>query len=542
MMSSSVSPRQAKEPLPAAVRAGAEIERRRRRASGVTPTGYEAYQSDPVGFARDVLGETLTPDVERMMESVRDYPVTIARSSNSTGKTYGAADLVAWFYTCFPPAQVYTAAAPPEDNLRNLLWGEIGALVARRPDLFAKDRITDLRISSGPRSFITGVTIPAAGTPAQRTARFSGKHGPYMLFVLDEADAIPAEVIEAIESCMSGGFVRLLLLFNPHAAAGTVYQMERDGRANVVELSAFNHPNVVTGEDRIPGAIDRETTVRRINEWSRPVVGSEDPTPDETFEVPAYLVGSVARSKAGIPYPPLPAGTRVVTDPALYYMTLGRYPALGSGQLISRADTAAARARWDLYVARYGETPPAGVKPVMGFDVADEGGDSNVVTFNYGGWIARQVAWGGVDADRSADDAATLYKARGCSGANVDGTGVGAGAAPKMSRAGCPAEKVMVASSPTWKTEQGEFFQLRDQMYWELKEWLRTDPSACLPPDEDLLEELHEPTYWIGRDGRLRVTDKATMRKALRRSPDRMESLALAVLKIELPRRGFHDL
>ena len=40
---------------------------------------------------------------------------------------------------------------------------------------------------------------------AVREAKFSGKHAPYLLFILDEGDAIGDEVYRGIESCMSGG-------------------------------------------------------------------------------------------------------------------------------------------------------------------------------------------------------------------------------------------------------------------------------------------------------------------------------------------------
>ena len=64
---------------------------------------------------------------------------------------------------------------------------------------------------------------------------------------------------------------RLLVMFNPRAEQGAPYRMIRDKVANVVELSAFEHPNVLTGENIIPGAVDRQTTVRRINQWTRPL-------------------------------------------------------------------------------------------------------------------------------------------------------------------------------------------------------------------------------------------------------------------------------
>lgn len=342
---------------------------------GDSVSEFSVYQDDPVAFGESVLGETYTDEIKEMMLSVRDNPITIAKSPNAVGKTHGAARVAVWWYNAFPDSQVYTAAAPPESNLKKLLWGEIGSVTEKEPKLFAKDTITNLHIARSAQSFITGVTIPLSGTEAQREAKFSGKHAPHLLFILDEGDAIPDEVYRGIESCMSGGHARLLVMFNPRAEVGEAYRMERDGRANVVRLSAFNHPNIISGEDRIPGAVTRETTVRRVNEWCRPLAEGE-PNDGDCFELPDFLVGATAKSQAGYEYPPLQRGYYKIMEPAFSYMVLGRYPAQGSNQLISKEWVARARSRWDCYVSEHGEIPPSGCSATMGLDVAELGSDA----------------------------------------------------------------------------------------------------------------------------------------------------------------------
>jgi len=489
-------------------------------------TDFSRYQGDPVRFGEEALNETFTDDVKALMNSVRDYPITIAKSANATGKTHGAARVAVWFYKCFPESQVYTAAAPPEANLRKLLWGEIGSVLEKHPTVFHQDTISNLLISRSARSFISGVTIPSTGSESQREAKFSGKHAPYLLFIVDEGDAVPDEVFRGIESCMSGGFARLLVMFNPRNQSGEVHRMERDGRANVVKLSAFNHPNVITGKDRIPGAVTRETTVRRINQWARPLAAGEPQTPGSCFELPSFLIGATARSQSGAPYQPLKAGLYKIMDPALSYMVLGEYPAQGSQQLISQAWITQARNRWDAYVSQHGETPSTEGSAVGGLDVGEYGTDSSVLCFRYPGFVERLISWGGLDTMQTADRAARETRPRSVSVVNIDATGVGAGVAPAMQRQGCLANPVKVASAPTQATEQGEFQILRDQLWWACREWLRTDPEATLPPDEELIEELLTPTYEVDR-GKIRVMNKSTMRELLRRSPDRADALCL---------------
>ncbi len=460
------------------------------------------------------------------MESVRDNAVTVAQSANATGKTHAAARVATWFYLCFPDSQVYTAAAPPESNLKRLLWGEIGSITEKHRNLFSRSVLTNLNVQRSSASFLTGVTIPMAGSEAQREAKFSGKHAPHLLFIIDEGDAVPDDVYRGIESCMSGGHARLLVMFNPRSEQGEVYRMIRDKRANVVQLSAFNHPNVKDGEDRIPGAVTRETTVRRINEWCRPLSTGER-TDSECFELPSFLEGATALSQSGQQYPALVPGYYKITEPTFSYMVIGRYPSQSANALISKEWISAARSRWDLYVQKNGEVPPVGTSGVMGLDVGEFGTDSNVACFRYGGYVERLVVWSGLDTVTTGDRASAEYNNRNTVYmAKVDATGVGAGVAPHMVRSGCSALPVKVASSPTMSTEMGEFYILRDQLWWAVREWLRTDIGAMLPPDEILIEELTIPTYEVP-NGKIRVMKKETMRELLKRSPDRADALCL---------------
>jgi hypothetical protein len=486
---------------------------------------YGRFQSDPVGFGEQVLGESYTDEVKVLMESVRDHPVTIAKSANGTGKTHAAARIAVWWFKTFKDSQVYTAAAPPESNLKKLLWGEIGSLTENHPEIFKGDGLKSLHIERSAQSFITGVTIPMAGTASQKESKFAGKHAPYLLFIVDEGDAVPDEVYRGIESCMSGGHARLLVMFNPRSEAGEVHRMERDGRANVVHLSAFNHPNVISGKDQIPGAVNREATIRRVNEWCRPLAPGEQSN-SECFELPSFLEALTAKSQSGREYPPLKAGWYKIMEPAFSYMVLGRYPAQGNTQLISKDWITRARARWDSYVSEYGEVPPSHTNAVMGLDVGEFGTDANVSCFRYGGYVERLIAWSGVDTFKTGDRATAEYKGRDVSRANVDATGIGAGVAPHMQRGGCSAHPVKVASSPTESTEMGEFKILRDQLWWACREWLRTDTVAMLPPDELLIEELATPTYEV-INGKICIMKKDTMKELLKRSSDRADALCL---------------
>lgn len=509
---------------------------RQQKITGGIPLHFLRYQSDPYGFGTDILGEKFTPSIVRVMRSVYQNPITIARSANAVGKTHSAARIATWWYKVFPGAQVYTAAAPPEDNLRLLLWGEIGKVVAHHPALFAKDKVyAGMEISRSKFEFITGVTIPQAGNESEQESRFGGKHAPYLLFIIDEGDAVPEPVYKAIDSCMSGGFARLLIMFNPRMKSGYVYRKERQRQANVVVLNALEHPNVITGEDIYPGAVTREVTVRRINEMTRPLAENEEAQPATCFEVPDYLVGVVALSQKNEPYPPLPAGWRKITNPEFYYKVLGSYPPAGNTQLISEEWIDAAILRRRAYVALHGDKAPTGLTVRIGLDVGEYGEDPSVAIERCGGWVGGMQSWAGVDPTITGDRAIAILKQHEKGILFVDAIGVGAGVPGYIYRK-LPSPRgkvnpVKVSEKPTEKpsneaVDHDEFGVLRDQLWWMVREWLRSDPSAMLPDDEELKEELLVATYEADK-GEIKILNKAEMRKKLGRSPNKADALCL---------------
>lgn len=307
-----------------------ELKAQKREAARTVSQSLASYQDDPVRFGEEILKEHYTEDIKRVMRSVRDNPVTVVESANAVGKTHCAARLAVWWYKCFDEAQVYTAAAPPEDNLKRLLWGEIGNIPNKHPDLFKDDAVNVLSISRNPKEFLVGVTIPAAGTPAQREARFSGKHAKNLFFTLDEGDAIPTEVYKGVESCLSGGNGRLLVMYNPRTDEGPVADMKARG-IPVIKLCAFDHPNVITGEDLFPGAVTRNKTLHRIHKWTVPV-NMEGVAGLGRFTVPDFLVGAVGKNEdTGEPLPPLQGGERLIVHPEFAYMVLAEYPGQSLG-------------------------------------------------------------------------------------------------------------------------------------------------------------------------------------------------------------------
>jgi hypothetical protein len=119
----------------------------------------------------------------------------------------------------------------------------------------------------------------------------------------------------------------------------------------------------------------------------------------------------------------------------------------------------------------------------------------------------------------------------------IDATGVGSGTVPQVWRrlrtAGVKnlfVSGVKVAEKATKLPPSetvGTFYMLKDQIAWDVREWLRTDPGAMLQPDEQLLEELSVISYEVTNKGEIKIDNKPMLRAKLGRSPDNFDALTL---------------
>lgn len=514
---------------------------------------YKQYADDPVGFAYDVLRvEYLTPDQEEFMRAVADYSKVIALSATGTGKTFALSILTLWFFFARYKPQVWMFAAPPEDNLKLLLWGEIRARIEEVPALFEEvDVRASMYIERAAKEFVQGVSIPRSATDEDIVSSFSGKHAPSIMFIGDEADAIPDAVFEGVDGCLSGGFPRLVLCLNPKKKSGYCHTQLERGLAKPISMSAFSHPNVVSGEDVVPGAVTREKTVERINEWAEPLplVEEED---EWCFRLPEFLEGTTAKAGSGVSYPPLQPGLYRVVDPQFFTKVLGLYPPAGANQLIHPNWIDGAVSKWEaLRQANGGSVvPPEGIAPVMSLDVAGDGADDNAIIWRYGDWYDLPEVWHGVDADMTAETAARRYVERGASRALVDAAGVGAGVAPKMSRlpfnrdfvekmraaghevGSINAVAVQVGEKSNRYNEAGRFFTMRDEGYWMLRLAFQRGNIMIPPADRNqackrLHDALKKMTYQ--EDGKvIKVVKKKDLKRLLDgESPNEADALML---------------
>jgi transposase len=110
----------------------------------------------------------------------------------------------------------------------------------------------------------------------------------------------------------------------------------------------------------------------------------------------------------------------------------------------------------------------------------------------------------------------------------VDDTGLGGGVTDRLRELGYPVLAVNFAAKAG---DQNHFKNIRDEMYWCMRELFRSDEIA-IPNNEELITQLAGVRYKAATTGqwnKITIETKDEMKKRGMKSPDHADSLALAV-------------
>ncbi len=195
------------------------------------------FQDDPVAFNEIVLGRGpyWSRQVE-IAESFRDNAITVAQTGNGVGKSFAASGLLLWATLCFPYCRVLSTA-PSNELLADVLWSEVRKAFNRSELL---NRL-DVEIKSNPQRLELDDGWSAKGWSSDSIERMSGRHGERLIWIIDEASGISAEVWEGIWSTNPW---KLLALGNPLYPEGGFYDLARNPVANTIQISSLESPHI----------------------------------------------------------------------------------------------------------------------------------------------------------------------------------------------------------------------------------------------------------------------------------------------------------
>lgn len=443
-----------------------------------------------------------------VLEALADWQDVAVESGTGTGKTFVAACIVLWFLACHEDALVVTAA-PKKDQLLKQVWQEIGKLWPRFQNHFKKAELLTGQIRMKPDesdkeawsalAFTAGV-----GADEDAATKAQGFHRPHMLIITEETPGMPWPILTAFDETRTDDHNLHLALGNPDHRHDPLHQISERPNVTAVRISAFDHPNVVTGERIVPGAIGAKRLGERIDNLGK--------------------------------------GSRL-------------YQSRVRG--ISPAESEEALIRWDWLEAaakKWGDEQLREGTMALGVDVADNpDGDDSAIAFWQGACLTEVRV---LDVEDAGEVAERVYEAMmeydiHPKQVGLDSVGVGASTKNELKRrfgikvrylSGGTRATPTVDIDDLWSKRQEDadgtikpagqtvveaerFNNLRSQVWWRMREDLRLGRIA-LPNDEALFSDLTAP-MWTTKSGVIVVEPKEEIKKRLRRSPDKGDAAVM---------------
>jgi hypothetical protein len=212
------------------------------RTASRAVTDLSRWRDDIVGFARDFLGATLWLKQEEALRGIAEHRRFVHFGANSTGKTFLDAIAILWLVYCRNTRVI--ALSPKEDQLKNQLLLNIRQLW-HGADLSGEVYTMGIKRPDHPYAALLCI---AAGDPH----RARGYHAPMLAVFLQEAQGLEQWTWDVAERMATGAEHKIIASGNTDAGPqGPFYKATRLWPH--VQLSALDHPNVVTGTEVIPG-------------------------------------------------------------------------------------------------------------------------------------------------------------------------------------------------------------------------------------------------------------------------------------------------
>ena len=433
------------------------------------------------------MGVKLWSRQEEILRAVAANPRVAVRSGHKIGKSTAAVVIALWWVVTRKRARVIMTSASYR-QVKSILWKELRR-IAREAKVniggkLAEDPETGLQLSDGRE---------VVGFSTDKPERMAGISGANVLFIVDEGSGVPEQIFEAIEGNRAGG-ARVVMFSNPTQTSGTFYDAFNGKREFwfCIHVSSEETPNVVKGRVVIPGLATREWVEEKRREWGEESV---------LFAV----------------------------------RVRGNFPKQGDNVVIALGLVEAAVARWST-------TEENGVLE-LGVDVAEFGDDESVITPRRGHKALVPTVEHGMDSVQLAGkvrEVAFEMVHKDDTGApsevvrvKVDVIGVGSGCAANLlayELEWLEVVRVNASESATGdEGDNGKLANVRAQLWVGMRDWLKE--GGAIPPDSKLEGELVAPRYSFDTQGRMKIEAKKDFKKRLGRSPDRADSLALAVYR-----------
>ena len=466
---------------------------------------WARWETDPVGFIEDGLGETLWSKQKEILQSLVDNKRTVVPACHAPGKSHLAARAIAWWMSVHPPGTaIAISTASTFKQVRNIMWAQVRK-VHTQHNLPGEILTTEWKMD--------GTVVAYGFRPADNDeAAVQGIHAPHLLIVVDEAGGLSNTIGGALEALMTGGHTRLLVLGNPPTDQEQTW-FERICSSPIytsIPISAYDTPNF-TGE--VTG------------------ICRSCPTHVEEHEVNTHLVDETWVKDV--------IGEFGDDSPFVEARVHARFPKSGTGKVIPYAWAEQSSTNEDFLESNVIR---------LGVDIASDGGDEFVIA-EADGYRVKIVhrSSGKVNANavdvagvimREVERTVAIHASREIRDrvrVKIDTIGVGWGVVSLLDRwvkeQGIAADVIAVNVAERPK-DQTRFKNQRAEMWWNTRTLLQPKDEkqdVRLDVDRQVLAQLAGPTFKSDSSGRIQIESKADMKRRGVSSPDRAEAILLAL-------------
>ena len=430
----------------------------------------KVWKDDPVLFVEETMGIELDVWQKIFLRAIVNNERVACRSGHGVGKSATISWIIIWFLFTRYPAKIIVTA-PKADQLQDVIWSEVAIWRRKMPAMFRDN----LMIQSD-SIYIAG--LQKENFAVGRTARketpegLQGQHSSNQLAICEEASGIPEGSFDVIEGTMTTAGAKLLLIGNPTRLKGYFFNSFHKDKARFYRMRVSSEKARMVSPKWLEYM--RSKYPVKSNTYRVRVMG-EFPTEDEAAVIPLWLAEE--------------ARYRDVAVTKLYDVI------------------------WGLDVARYGDDRSALAKRI---------GDRQQEPVK---------SWHGMSITQVADLIVEEYEVTKTLSPhllpkliNVDVIGLGAGVFDILNDRGLPVVGVNVSEASSNKPQ---YFRLRDQIWFAVREWLETQRVSLCIDDEELVDELTMPHYEVLDRGMRKVESKKEIKSRGESSPDLADAFVL---------------
>lgn len=430
---------------------------------GILRFVFDVLHVRPAAYQEDILARF-----------VRERRIAV-RGPHGMGKTALSSWIVLWGLSAFDTDVKVLTTASAWRQLTKFTWPEIRKWAAKADwarvgmDVRRNKELLELSIKlPGKEAFAVASDNPAY---------IEGAHASKLIYVFDEAKAIPVGTWDAAEGAFSTGDCYALAISTPGDPAGRFYDIH--SRKPGYEDWGTRH---VTLEEAIAaGRISREWAAQRKTQWGE--------------------------------------------QSAVYQNRV-------EGEFSDSGEDSVIPLRWvELANERFAACGGKGEGSTgYGVDPARYGEDKTTIAKMVGRVLEALTYKSKQSTMETAGNVAALVDQT--TPVGIDTIGLGAGVYDRLKELEYRVVSVNVAESTELKdsTGQNSFVNLRAALWWALREGLdpeKPEPMA-LPPDDTLTGDLTAPTWTYTSAGAIKVESKDDIRERIGRSTDAADALALA--------------